>query len=245
MDRVTLSISNDADASAAAAAAFFVGSARQDLSRKGSCSVALSGGSTPMRLYRHLAGVHHRHLDWERLLIFWSDERWVGISDPESNAGMALKNLITPLGLCRERIHPVPTDLDSPERAAAAYEKILIEQLGEGPRFDLILLGVGCDGHTASLYPGTGALDETCAQVAANWVVSASTWRITFTYPLLNRARRVMFLATGSSKAEPVRRILEAGDMSLPAARVHPERGLITWFLDAESASRLQGAAGS
>lgn len=238
---MNLSISENAEAAAAAAAAFLVGSARLALRFRSRCCIALSGGSTPKRLYRILVSRHRHSVDWQRLLFFLSDERYVPLDDPASNAGLAIESLIRPLGLPLDGIETVPTKDNRPERAAAAYQDAVVHHLGADPRFDLILLGLGEDGHTASLFPGTRALDEKDALVAANWVENASAWRITFTYPLLNRARRLLFLVTGRSKAERVRDILQDRRPDLPAARLDPDSPGISWFLDADAAYLIGG----
>lgn len=178
--------------------------------------MALAGGRTPRRLYQLLAG---RALPWERLELFLGDERCVPWDHPDSNFRMARESLLSGSGLTSAQIHPWDTSL-APEEAAEGYERRLLEAFSPGPpAFDLVLLGMGDDGHTASLFPGTEALEIEDRLTAAQWVGEGKGWRLTFTFPLLNQARRVLFLVAGAEKAPALRRVLEEGE--LPASRVH------------------------
>jgi 6-phosphogluconolactonase len=203
---------------------------------RGRFAIGLSGGSTPRRLYQLLAESPYRDaLPWDRVHWFWGDERFVPWNHPESNYGMARAAMLAHVPVPPQNIHGVPTT-GTPEEAARAYERTLKSYYGSEeldpvrPLFDLQILGLGPDGHTASLIPGTSALEE-----RQRWVVSVAgarpETRITLTYPSLESSRHVIFLVAGADKREILARAL-AGDQRLPAARVHPA-GELTWFVDA------------
>ena len=225
----------------AAAAGEFIGLAEHFIHANGRFTVALSGGSTPKGLYNLLASEVVPAIAWDKILFFFGDERHVPRDHPDSNYRMAWETLFSKLPIPPENIFPVPTELD-PDQAAKTYEEILITVFrlkpGEFPRFDLILLGLGPDGHTASLFPGTAALQETSRLVVANWVEKFKAYRITFTYPVINNAENVLFLVSGADKATAVRQIVQDG-LDLPAARVRPKQGTLTWLLDRAAASEL------
>ncbi len=227
-----------------AAAALWAKLAAEAISRQGHFAVALSGGSTPRGLYRLLAAAPWRdRIDWGRCHFFWGDERLVPPDHPDSNFRLAREALLAPLSIPPDRIHRVPVEVGSPETVALAYEGELRrffapEPMLEGPRFDLVLLGLGSDGHTASLFPGKSALEE-----SRRWVVATPPGRlpppvdrVTLTLPALNAARAVAFLVAGADKAPTLRRVL-AGDPDLPAARVRPARGSLHWFVDRAAAN--------
>ncbi len=238
-DRVTgrLRVHPDAPALARAAADLFVDIGRRAVDAAGRFTVALSGGSTPRAMFRELAG-RGGELDWNRVELFWGDERMVPPDDEDSNFRTARELLIEPLGLARERVHRVPTERGEPAAVAAAYESTLRTVFALGPRqvpaFDLVLLGLGEDGHTASLFPGTAALAVDDRLVAANRVERLSTWRITLTFPVLDNAAHAAFLVQGERKTDILRRVLGA-DEGLPAQRVRP-RGALEWLVDAAAA---------
>ncbi len=202
--------------------------------------VALSGGSTPKALFEILAHEPYRsQIDWTQVQVFFSDERFVPPESPDSNYGMARTALLDHVPLAESSIHAIPTVNLTPYEAALLYAKTIrrVFQVAESelPSFDLILLGLGPDGHTASLFPGSEALNIQDQIVAANYVAKFDSWRITFTYPLLNAARCVTFLVQGAEKAEKVQQVLE-GDLDLPAAGVHPAAGGPVWLLDQAAA---------
>ncbi|OPZ72785.1 MAG: 6-phosphogluconolactonase [bacterium ADurb.Bin478] len=199
--------------------------------------VALAGGGTPKLFYRILAENHRTTIDWSRIDFFWNDERWVPLNDPQSNYRLARENLLDPLAIAETQIFRVATESGDRDQAAAEYEKKVVEHLGEPPAFDLILLGVGEDGHTASLFPGSAALDNTDRWVVSNWVEKLQAWRITFTLPLLNQAKHVFFLVNGPGKAEVMEAIFRG--RSLPAGRVRPVQGQVEWYADAAAAERI------
>ncbi len=217
--------------------------AKQSIVDKGMFTIALSGGSTPKLLYNALVKNFHKELDWSKVFFFWSDERYVPIDHEDSNAGMALTWLLNPLKIAPKNIYPVPTDISPPDKAAEIYQKTVLEHFKAEkyhiPEFDLVLLGLGDDGHTASLFPGTKALSEKNDIVKANWIDSKKVWRITFTYPLINHAKNVFMLTTGPDKAEMVSRILGKNEKSLPASLINPHHGELHWFLDNSAALKL------
>jgi 6-phosphogluconolactonase len=228
-----------------AAAEEFVLAARAAIGAQGRFTVALSGGSTPKALYSLLAS-NYAGFAWNRVFIFFGDERHVAPTDPESNYRMANEALLTKIAIPPENVFRVPAE--NPDAAAAALEyetqirRFFALKPGEFPRFDLILLGLGPDGHTASLFPDTAALDEHSRLVVANWVAKFKTHRITFTFPVLNRAAEVIFLASGAEKADMVRQVLQGKNSSqLPAQRVQPTDGKLLWLLDETAAAKLTG----
>lgn len=202
----------------------------------GAFAVSLSGGSTPRRLYELLASPDiAQRFPWRRTHWFWGDERFVPHDDPDSNYGMARDAFLSRVPVPKDNIHPIPTEGFSPEKAAAAYEETLKRFYGaemldaDRPLFDVTLLGIGEDGHTASLFPGHPSLHET-----RRWVVAAgsekSGARITLTYPALESSREVAFVVAGAEKRGVVTRA-QAGDVALPAAIVRPV-GRLHWFTD-------------
>lgn len=197
-------------------------------------SLVLSGGNTPRALYRLLATEYRQRIDWSRVHLFWGDERYVPHDHPASNFRMARETLIAPLNIPPENIHPMPTNASSPDDAARLYEQELRTFFGGIPRFDLVLLGIGADGHTASLFAGTSALKEQERWVAVGEAPVEPRVRLTLTLPVLNAARTVYFLVTGADKAEAARRVL-LENAPLPAALVLPEQGELVWWLDKEA----------
>lgn len=223
-----------------AAAEQFVALAKEFIQRNGRFTVALSGGSTPQLLFDSLVQHFIGAADWNRVHFYWSDERYVPPEHPDSNAGMALKHLLQPLQIPDHNIHLVPTTFANPAQAAADYEATIRRELPKAaiPGFDLILLGLGDDGHTASLFPDTAALNARQELVAANWVTKFAKWRITFTFPLLNSAKNIIFLVAGENKAAIIHEILiEKKDY--PAARICPINGQLLWFMDKAAAKLI------
>jgi len=223
-----------------AAAAEFISLASTAIRDHEKFSVALSGGSTPKSLYSVLAKAT---LSWEKIFFFWSDERHVPPDHPESNYRMAKEALLSIVPVPPENIFRVRAEEKDANVVARDYEEALRSffrlRPGEFPRFDLILLGLGPDGHTASLFPNTPALNETKRLVVANWVEKFKTNRITFTYPVLNYAACVIFLVSGGDKSEIVREVLENPGADLPSQKVHPANGRLLWLLDKDAASKL------
>ena len=225
-----------------AAADLVLDAARAAVRDRGRFIWCLSGGTTPAMLYRKLASEPYAaRLPWDRTYVFWGDERWVPADHPDSNARAARDELLSRVPLPQDHIRPIVTTAIEPEASAAAAERAVRTLLGPDLRPDLVLLGLGEDGHTASLFPGTAALGERTALFVANRVPSLDGWRITATLTLLNAARHIAFLVTGASKARTLRQVLfpEAETMVLPASMVRPADGKLTWLLDREAASLL------
>lgn len=221
---------------------------------RGRFSIALSGGATPKSLYNLLATNARNTLPWDKMFFFWGDERHVGPSDPESNYRMANEVMLSKVAVPPANIFRVPSENPDAAAVAEAYEQSLRNffslQPGQFPTFDLILLGLGPDGHTASLFPGTAALEEKSRLVVANWVEKFKTHRITLTLPVLSAARLVTFLVSGTDKAPALAAVLEgdAPGNQYPAKLVRPKDGKLLWLIDRAAASGLkltQSALGS
>jgi 6-phosphogluconolactonase len=226
-----------------AGATLFAVSAGHALERKGFFTVALSGGSTPRGMHRRLAEEPFRsRISWEKTHIFWVDERCVPTEDPASNYGAARKDFIDRLPISNKNIHPMPVHMP-PDEGAVHYQKEVTDFFETGTReipiFDLILLGIGTDGHTASLFPETSALEEKKQLMSMVKDGMPKVNRLTMTYPILNQARQVVFLASGKGKAEIIRAILEKKQRGLPASGIQPRSGKLVWLLDREAASLL------
>jgi len=208
---------------------------------------SLSGGSTPRALYGLLAEPPFREtIDWPRVHLFWGDERFVPPDHPDNNYRAALEALVRRVPIPTENVHRIPTEATEPEAAAAQYEDTLRRFFaapeGEVPRFDLVLLGLGPDGHTASLFPGSPALEEDSHLVVATYVPNLAAWRITLTLPVLLCARHVIFLVSGPDKAAVLRDVLDGphDPQRLPAQLVRPQDGDLTWLVDEAAASLLR-----
>jgi 6-phosphogluconolactonase len=237
-----------------AAAEEFIRVGRAAIGAQGRFTVALSGGSTPKALYSLLAA-NYASFAWNRIFLFFGDERHVPPTDPESNYRMVNEALLTKIAIPAENVFRVPAENLDAAAAAADYESQLRrffelrpgvrpdrpgDQALEFPRFDLILLGMGPDGHTASLFPDSAALEEQSRLVVANWVAKFNTHRITFTFPVLNGAAEVMFMASGADKADMLHQVLEGKNTPpLPSQRVQPTDGKLLWMLDEAAAARL------
>jgi 6-phosphogluconolactonase len=232
-----------------AAAEEFIRAATESIAKRGRFTVALSGGSTPKNMYALIAANASTTLPWAQMFFFWGDERHVPPDDPESNYRMAYEALLSKVPVPAENIFRVPTENPDATVAAATYDQTLRKFFevaqGEFPRFDLILLGLGPDGHTASLFPETAALQEKSQLVVANWVEKFKTNRITFTLPVLNAARCVAFLVSGIDKAAVLREVLEsdASGEKYPSKLVRPSDGKLIWFVDRAAASELPAEA--
>ncbi|MBI1277120.1 MAG: 6-phosphogluconolactonase [Anaerolineaceae bacterium] len=212
------------------------------ISQSGRFTIALSGGSTPKTLFQLLASDYKEAVDWENVYVFWGDERCVPPDDADSNFRMARETLLDYVPISEANIFRIKGELP-PSDGAAQYELTLRgvfkDQL---PRLDLILLGMGDDGHTASLFPGTDALNERQKWVIPNHVLTAKqTWRITFTLPVINNAANVMFLVAGTGKAETLKRVLkgEYKPTELPSQLIKPTDGTLVWAVDHAAQSLL------
>ncbi|HEY0426377.1 MAG TPA: 6-phosphogluconolactonase [Pyrinomonadaceae bacterium] len=229
------------------AAKEFVRIANQAIDTSDYFAVALAGGSTPKSLYRLLASENFKNqIEWSKVFFFFGDERNVPPDDAESNFRMANENLFNLLQISGNQIFAWHTNLRDAEEIAKAYEAVIKEFFAlaenEFPRFDLILLGMGADGHTASLFPYSPALGEIEKIAAANPVAKFGTNRLTFTYPTIDNAANVMFLVGGAEKAEALREVLE-GDFQpgkFPSQNVKPHDGNLLWLVDRKAARLLQ-----
>jgi 6-phosphogluconolactonase len=228
------------------AARSFARLADQYVVGSGRFTVALSGGSTPKIMLSLLAGDPFRDtVPWSSIYFFWGDERTVPPDHNDSNYRMATEALLSHVPVPSENVFRIPADDPDPEKAAADYEKTISDFFqikGGQPRFDLIMLGMGPDGHTASLFPGTTALKVTDRIVVSNWVEKFNTYRITLTAPAINAARNVMFLAGGADKAETLKGVLEGPYIpdTYPSQMIRPQDGSLFWMVD-EAAARLLG----
>jgi 6-phosphogluconolactonase len=232
-----------------AAAEEVLSSAKQSIAQRGRFTIALSGGSTPKSLFNLIAANASTSVPWDKVFFFWGDERHVPPTDADSNFRMANETLLSKIAVPSRNIFRIPAENPDAAAAASEYEETLIKffslKPGEFPSFDLILLGMGPDGHTASLFPETAALQERSHLVVANWVEKLKTQRITLTLPVLNAARTVAFLVSGADKAEVLHEVLQGTGPAekYPSKLVRPSDGRLIWFLDRASASELSSAA--
>ncbi len=241
----------DAEAVSRAAAREFVDLAREAVARRGCFAVALAGGSTPRRLYQLLAEAPYAdQVAWERVEFFWGDERAVLPDHPESNYALARATLLAKADVPPERIHRIQAE--RPDRGAAARDYQLeiarvfgVPPEGPPPAFDLVLLGLGADGHTASLFPYSEGLRERHRWVVSHSVLKLGVERITLTLPILNQAKEIRFLVAGADKASALGAVLEGprDPERLPAQLVEPEAGRLIWFVDQAAASELGAVA--
>ena len=230
----------DAQSLAAAAAEEFI---RASSGSTGVFRVALSGGTTPKALYELLAdekGPYRARVPWPRLHFFWSDERCVPPDHPDSNYRMAFEAMLSRVPVPPAHVHRIEGELEDAGEAAHRYEELIVNQFDALPRFDWIFLGMGADGHTASLFPGTMAVVEKKKLVTDVWIESKKSHRVSLTFPVLNMAKTVAFLVAGADKAETARLVLEgAPSTAHPASLVQP-RGELLWLLDRAASSRLK-----
>jgi 6-phosphogluconolactonase len=241
----------DGGALAQAAADEFVRLAREALQRKGNFTVALSGGSTPKTLYSLLADRTQKsigpEIPWTQIHLFFGDERHVPPDHTDSNYRMANEAMISKVPIPAANVHRIHTENEDAAAAAAEYDRTLVQIFNLSanglPRFDLILLGMGPDGHTASLFPGTSGVQELSKRVIANWVPKFNSFRVTFTRPVLNNAAEVMLLISGVDKAPVLSEVLGSGDPdTYPVKYVQPRDGKLLWLLDKSAASRLDSS---
>ncbi len=236
-------IYQDVETLSLAAAELFAAEARQAVLARGRFTIALAGGSTPRRAYELLARNPFREqFPWQKTHIFWGDERCVTAEDPRNNALMAYQTLLDHVPIPPEQVHPMVCDR-SPQQAAVAYEALLRDFFPAGhPRFDLVVLGLGENGHTASLFPGTAVLEEQQRWVAEVYVADEGLYRLTLTAAAINQAALVVFLVSGSDKAPILRKVLkEAQDpRSIPAQLIKPVDGGLLWLVDRDAARLLR-----
>lgn len=232
-----------------AAARQFASLAASAIVQHGRFSVALSGGNTPKALYALLAEAPLRdQIPWPQVDLFWGDERYVPLDDPQSNFRMVREALIDHIAIPPQNVHPI-LQAENPTAAADNYERQMRQFFTAGglsednlPRFDLILLGLGDDGHTASLFPGTTAVDQRTGWVVPNWVEKFNMWRITLTVPVLNAGSEVWFLVAGADKRDRVAEVLQGPrrPRELPSQLILPASGRLRWFLDQAAADALR-----
>ena len=245
-------ILNNLDAIAKRVAQEFVQSATAAVSDKGSFSVALSGGSTPKALYSLLANdaALRAQVPWDKMYLYFGDERSVGPDHADSNFRMATETMLSKVPLKPEQVFRIKGEYKDTEKAAQEYEQALRASFkipegkiaeGQFPRFDLVLLGMGSEGHTASLFPGTKALHETKRIAVRNWVGKLYTDRITLTAPAINQAARVIFMVTGADKALALKGVLEGPyePEQLPSQMIQPQKGKLLWLIDTAAGGML------
>jgi len=220
--------------------------ARGYVAEKGTFNAALSGGLTPRHLYELLASPDlSAQIPWERIHLFQVDERCVPPDDPQSNYRMIRETLLAHIPLPRANFHRMAAERENLEGACRQYAgelgQVLQPKEGAIPRFDLILLGMGADGHTASLFPGTAGLEDQSAWVRPNFVEQFKAQRLTLTFPVLNAAAWILFLVHGAEKARTLEQVLEGPwqPEEFPAQYVHPVNGQVEWYVDQEAARRL------
>ncbi len=214
----------------------------QAIQENGFCNIALAGGNTPREVYSMLAANSYRgRVDWNRIHLFWGDERMVPPEHRDSNFRMVQQTLLKHVNIPDGNVHRIRGEIE-PEQASVEYTKLLHDHFREdSPRFDLILLGVGEDGHTASLFPDTDAIEECERHAVAVFVPRLNTWRVTLTVPVLNAAREVFFLVSGSPKSNIIKHIMSIKQPTkdLPATLVNPENGTLHWMLDSDAAALI------
>ncbi len=238
-DRRDIAHPGEKDATLTFATEHFINCAKEAIKIHGFFIVALSGGSTPKAIFKMLSSLSYSgELDWTKVLIFWGDERSVPPTDPESNFLMAMDAGLKSLSIPPDHIFRMEAE-DNIQENARAYEEKIKEALGPRP-FDLIMLGMGEDGHTASLFPGTKALDEKMALVVANKVPKKKTWRMTLTYPCINRAKNIVLYVLGKSKADMIRQVFkEKHESPFPVSLIGQPGNKALWVLDTEAAAPL------
>jgi 6-phosphogluconolactonase len=228
------------------AAEYLVGAAREAIEARGRFAIALAGGSTPKPLYEMLASPSWRtQIDWGNVHVFWGDERLVPADHPDSNYRMVNAALLSKVPVVASNVHRVPTERGDPDAVAAAYEKTILQDFnasaGEIPRFDVSVLGLGANGHTASLFPHTKSLTENRKLVMAEFVQELDQYRVTMTLPLINHSRNIVFLVSGAGKASVVKEVIggPSDPQRLPAQLIRPDDGTLVWMLDKAAAAEL------
>lgn len=230
----------DIESISQAAAELFVQRATEAISERGRFTVALSGGSTPQRLYKLLASEPYRSaVPWSGVHIFWGDERYVPPEHPDSNYRMVKALLLDHIDIPAANVHPVSTSFSDLEEAASVHAHELQAFFGSAIRFDLALMGMGSDGHTASLFPGEPALDVVDSSVSVARPASQPTARLTYTYPVFNHCRLLLYLVTGADKAKILAEVMKGSDR-YPTGRIAPTEGELLWFVDQAAATELK-----
>jgi len=235
-------IFKDANELTTAAAELFVQASKEAIAEKGSFTVALTGGSSPIKLHQLLATPAYREeVDWANVYIFWGDERWVPMEDERSNAKMAFDTLLNFVPVPSGQIYPMYDAVKSPEEYAVIYEQLIRDVVDNDGVFDLILLGMGDDGHTASLFPGTAILKEETKWVDAYYLEPQEMYRITLTAPLINRAKKLVVMTFGEKKTHALREVLEGehNPELYPSQLLKPTNGELIFLTDEVAASQL------
>ena len=216
---------------------------QRSLKKNARCCIALSGGETPKNVYRQMGQNEiNRLVDWSRVHVFFCDERSVPPDHPDSNYGMIEREWVSHISIPQENVHRMKGEIDS-TIASQEYEQEIRRVFVRDPiLFDIVFLGVGADGHTASLFPGTDATIEKKALVRSTFVQQINSWRITLTVPVLNAAREIIFLAAGKHKASIVQRVVNAkvSDTQFPASLIRPTKGTLRWMIDKEAGLLLK-----
>ncbi|WP_417360626.1 6-phosphogluconolactonase [Galbibacter sp.] len=223
---------------------YFVSKAQQAILDHGKFTVALTGGSSPAGLYQLLATDSYREkIDWSKVYVFWGDERWVPLDDQKSNAGAAFNDLLNHIPVPKDQIFPMWKADISATDYAVEYEALLEQHLTKGEEFDLIILGMGDDGHTASLFPNQDIiLKEKVKKVAAYFLATQDMYRITLTAPLINKSKNIVFLVFGHNKAEALYQVLqgEANSNLYPSQLITRDEQKVTWMVDKDAANKLK-----
>jgi 6-phosphogluconolactonase len=239
-----LKIFESVDALNEAAANMIVEIAKKAIDARGRFTVALSGGNTPKQLYTLLSTPQYSaQINWQKTFIFWGDERCVPAIDEQNNAHMAKQALLDKINIPASNIHPVPVQLP-PVEAAESYEVDMLKFFNSpSPMFDLILLGLGENGHTASLFPGTDVLRDQAAGIRALYIDEVKMFRITMTAPLINLSHHILFLVTGKGKAEVLKNVITGAyhPEQYPAQLIKPEKGKLFWLVDKEAGQDFTG----
>jgi 6-phosphogluconolactonase len=235
-------IFNDLEGISQAAAGIFLDAAEEAIDSRGQFSVALAGGNTPRRLYGILASSHYHHqIRWQAVHVFWGDERCVPADDPRSNFRMARETLLDLVPISAQNIHPIQGD-QPPKEAAIKYESELRDFFsGQNSSFDLVLLGLGENAHTVSLFPHTSVLTETKRWVSEVYIEELQMSRITLTAPLINTADQVVFLVSGADKAVALQKVLEGTyqPQEYPAQLIHPNGAHPIWLVDKAAGEKM------
>ena len=230
----------------AAAADIFVEAASEAIALKGSFTIALTGGNSPKAMYQLLATpAYSEKIDWANVYVFWGDERWVPLENEKSNAKMSFDNLLNFVPVPAKQIFPMYNAAQTPEEFAAGYEQLIKNKVDANGSFDLILLGMGDDGHTASLFPGTEVLKEQTKWVDAYWLIAQDMYRITLTAPLINKAKKIVVATFGETKTHALYEVLEGERNATlyPSQLLKPENGELIFLVDEVAAQQLSNPA--
>lgn len=239
-----LRIFKDKNELSEAAAELFLNAALNAVKNKGRFTVALTGGSSPVLLHDLLSKEPYAsQVPWDKTFVFWGDERFVPLTDERSNAKMAFETLLNKVPVPENQVYPMWEDGMDAETFAAKYEQIIKDHFGKNPyEFDLILLGMGDDGHTASLFPGTEVLNEKEKIVMGYYLTPQSMYRITLTSPIINSAKQICFLTFGANKAKALYEVLEGerNSVQYPSQLIHAKNGEVIWMVDEAAAALLK-----